>query len=93
MNGSPITITMHQNKCQDPDPENSHWRELSYPQVDTMRECIEKCLENKHAFGFQFNLHDKFCGCLSMSPGKDMNNLLEGPNVFQGSCIIGVFEK
>lgn len=92
MDPTPIAVTIHQGKCQNPEPRDSHWRELNYPNdTSTMRQCMAACSKNEHATGFQFNLHDHFCGCLSVAPGRTMDELIEGPNVFDGSCVIGVF--
>ena len=64
-----MSTTIYRNRCQDPDPRDSHWRELNYPNAADMHECMARCHENKNALGFQFNSHDQFCGCLSVSPG------------------------
>ena len=86
-------VTVFPDRCQNPDPKSSHWRELSYPHASDMRDCMIKCSNNKNAEGFQFNTDDRYCGCLSSAPGKTMTDIISGPNVFSGNCAIGIFKS
>ena len=89
----PITVTLFPHTCQNPDPPNSNWRELNMPSARDMQECMRMCAHNKNALGFQYNAHDKFCGCLSVAPGKTIDDIIDGKNVFDGTCTIGAFRR
>ena len=88
-----VKVDLYDRICQNPDPKESHWKELNYPKATTMRECLIMCSNNKHATGFQSNTDDHFCGCLSAAPGKSILDLMSGPNVFQGNCTIGAYRS
>ena len=88
-----ITVTIFPHTCQNPDPPDSNWRELNVPSARDMQECMRACAQNKHALGFQYNGHDKFCGCLSVAPGKTIDEIIDGKNVFKGTCTIGAFRR
>ena len=82
---------LYPNTCQNPEPRDSNWREVFISNTSSLQECETKCKTLDYAIGFQYNHHDNFCGCLSVAPGKTIQDIIHGKHVFKGSCTIGDF--